>query len=115
MIQRFRNINMIYNKTKNTIGIILIILLALSNLSHLPWTYILTLEQISIGYGTMLELAVLFPWLLETLLIPVIISGILFFAVFPRKTASKGVTIAVAVLLGSIILQIVITNFFINF
>ena len=68
------------NKKINIFSIIMIILLVLINLAHLLWTVWLTIEQVKtgFGFGTNMELGVLYPWLTEILSYPVIITEIIY-------------------------------------
>lgn len=96
-------------------GIIVTALSVVANAVHLPWLIWLSVEQIQTGwgFGTWMELAVLWPWMIEFILSPILIAGIAFliFAIFRRP--KKGVLISSAVLTGLLFLQFFLLNLFI--
>lgn len=95
---------------------LLLPLLALANLFHLPWTVWLTLEQLQTGWGysTNMEMGVLYPWLTELLLLPVILLALIlliFAAVKKQRGGILGVDLAFLLLL---LAQYGVTNLFIH-
>ena len=73
------------------------------------------MEQIKTGwgYGTNLELGVLWPWLIELLCLPVVITEIVYFIINTFKRSSTKVTIANMGLFSLLIAQYFLTNLFI--
>ena len=73
-------------------GILLLPALSLVNLSHLLWTFWLTVEQIKTGwgYGTNISTLGLVPMVIQRLSIPVLLAALLFFvlACFNRHRKS---------------------------
>lgn len=94
-------------------GIIATVLLSLANLCHLLPTIILVMEQARTGFGfsTNLEIGVLYPWLIEILLLPILVYGAVYLLVCRR--ASRGLYFANVALISLIFLQYVLTNLFI--
>ncbi len=103
------------NKKINIFSIIMIILLVLINLAHLLWTVWLTIEQVKtgFGFGTNMELGVLYPWLTEILSSPVIITEIIYIIISIFKKPKKSLLVTNICLFGAVILQYLITNLFI--
>ncbi len=92
-------------------------LLGLANLIQLFWTVWLTEEQIRTGWGypTNLELAVLYPWITQLLLLPVVIGAgiLLLYAAIKRN---RGVILWVDLGLWLLLLlQYGVTDLFIFF
>ena len=80
-------------ESKTTIfGILLLPALSLVNISHLLWTFWLTVEQIKTGwgYGTNISTLGLVPMVIQRLSIPVLLAALLFFvlACFNRRRKS---------------------------
>ena len=96
-------------------GIIMIVVLSMANLVNVPTTIHLVLEQIKMGwgYGTNMDIAVLWPWMLEILCAPVVIAGAVYFVVSILKKNSGAILIANVVLYVFLVLQYIITNLFI--
>lgn len=105
------------NDAMNVFGACASIFLLIANLLHIIWTVWLVSEQIDTGwgYGTNIELGVLYPWLCELLSTPVILAGIAFLIMNIWKKSEKIISILCTVLLSCEILQIAITNLFIFF
>lgn len=105
------------NKAISVYGIVMIYLLSLGNLFNIVWTIWLTVEQIQTGwfYGTDMELAVLWPWLIELLCSPLLIGGIVYFILQMIKPSNKKICIANIVLFSLLVLQYFVTNLFILF
>ena len=80
-------------------GIIVTALSVVANTVHLPWLIWLSIEQIQTGwgFGTWMELAVLWPWMIEFILSPILIAGIAFliFAIFRRPKTELLISSAV--------------------
>ena len=87
------------------------------NLAHSLFTLWVVIEQMKTGwgYGTDMEMAVLAPWFVELLCIPVLTAGAVFFLVNIKQRAPKGIVTANAVLYGMLALQIGVFNLFIHF
>lgn len=105
------------NNKMNVFSIIMVVLLILVNLAHLIWTFCLASEQIKtgFGYGTNMEIGVLYPWITEILCLPVLISAIVYLIISIFKRPNKSLLISNIALFGIILLQYVITNLFIWF
>ena len=86
-----------------------------ANLCHLLFTLWAISEQLDTGwgYGTNMEMAVLLPWTLELVSIPVVILGLVYFLLTRKKPAAKWLKICCAVLLVALLLQIGIFNLFV--
>ena len=87
------------------------------NLLHGLFTLWAVVEQMNTGwgYGTDMEMAVLAPWFVELLCIPVFMAGVVFFLLNIKRRTPKGIVIANAVLCGMLALQIGVFNLFIHF
>lgn len=94
-------------------GIIAAVLASLANLCHLVPTLTLVIEQArtGFGFGTNLEIGVLYPWLVELLLLPVLVYGAVYLIVCRR--AGRALYFTNAALISLILLQYVLTNLFI--
>lgn len=105
------------NKKMNIFSIIMIVLLILINLAHLLWTFWLVIEQIKtgFGFGTNMELGVLYPWITEILCSPVLIGGIVYLIICVFKRPNKPLLITNVCLFSAAVLQYAITNLFIWF
>ncbi|MBO5090443.1 MAG: hypothetical protein J6C27_05990 [Clostridia bacterium] len=105
------------NKKMNVFSIIMIVLLILVNLAHLIWTFGLVSEQIKtgFGFGTNMEIGVLYPWITEILCSPVLISAIVYLIISIFKRPNKNLLISNIALFSTILLQYIITNLFIWF
>ena len=101
----------------NVFGVFTSLALIVTNLFHVIWTWCLCAEQAETGwgYGTNLEMAVLYPWICEALTLPVILAGIIYFALHIWKRSETWISITTAVLFALYIAQIFITNLFIFF
>lgn len=78
------------NQTKKTFSIILALTFVILNLLHVIWPCWLIIEDIKLGtmVGTNMEMAVLFPWILEFLSIPVIIGQIIYLIINRKNITS---------------------------
>ena len=101
----------------NIFSIIMIVLLILVNLAPLIWTFWLVCEQIKtgFGFGTNMEIGVLYPWITEILCSPVLISAIVYLIISIFKRPNKSLLISNIALFSTILLQYIITNLFIWF
>ncbi len=101
----------------NVFGVFTGIFLLVANLLHIIWTIWLVSEQVETGwgYGTNMEMAVLYPWMCEALSLPVILAGIIFFVRSIWKRSERWITITTAVLFALYLAQVFITNLFIFF
>lgn len=97
------------------ISIFLLTLLGGANLSHLLFTIWLTIEQVDTGwgYGTNLEMAVLLPWAIEALSIPLLLGTLVYEIAAWRRQYRNGLHTAVSLLAGSALLQFILTNVFV--
>lgn len=96
-------------------GIVTVFLLAAGNVLHLLWTVHLTLEQVETGwgYGTEMELGVLWPWLTELLCAPALIFGIVYLVLAAFKPTQKSLRIGAWCCFLALVLQYAVTNLFI--
>lgn len=101
----------------NVFGIINIVLLSHVNPIHALWTYWLTAEQVETGWGhgTNMELAVLYPWLIELLCAPAMIAAAVYLIMSCFLRHKKGIVIANIVLFAFAAAQFILTNLFIFF
>lgn len=102
-------------KRKNSFcGILALIFSTLLNLVHFPLFVLVLIEQINTGwgYGTNLEMGVLFWWIAEYIMVvPLLVSAGLFVASMVKRDYKVKIAIN-AVLLVLCVLQIVLTNVF---
>ncbi len=101
---------------KTALGALAFIGCAIGNLAHLFFTIITIVEQIQTGwgFGTDLEMFVLYPWFIELLIcLPAIAVYIVYILIFPNKPFLKWLLVSDTLLFGAIIIQILITNVFI--
>lgn len=105
------------NNAVTIYGVVTIYLLFIANLLNIIWTIWLTIEQIKTGwgYGTNLEIGVLWPWTTELLCIPLIIVGIVYFIIHFFNCSYKKIFIVNVVLFSILLFQYFITNLFIWF
>lgn len=98
----------------NIFGSITAVFLTIANLIHLLFTISMTNEQIStgFGYGTDIELAVLFIWMFEAVFIPIIIASVVFLCLNVIKKSVRMLFWTNVALLGILIMQYIITNLF---
>lgn len=106
-----------YSTGATVCGIIVTTLSTLANLLHLPWFIQILAEQVRTGWGggTNIELAVLYPWMIEFLSIPVLIGGIALFIVSFFRRPKLGLLISSTALTLLLALQFVLLNLFIAF
>lgn len=92
-------------------------LLALTNVSHLLWTCWLIAEQVRTGwgFGTNMELAVLYPWLTELLCTPVLLASLVYFILSCFYKPNRTALIINICLFAATIVQFTLTNLFIFF
>ena len=107
------------NKEKTSVGMTLfggitIAAAALGNLLHGLFTLWASLEQMETGWGggTGMEMAVLVPWFLEWLCVPVFVAGIVLFLLSIKRKVPKGILIANGALYGLLVLQFIVFNLF---
>lgn len=102
-------------KRRNSLcGILALIFSTLLNLIHFPLFVVAFIEQIQTGwgYGTDLEMGVLFWWLAEyVMIIPLLTSAGLFVASMVKRDYKAKIVINAA-LLALCVFQIVISNLF---
>lgn len=106
-----------YSTGATVCGIIVTVFSAMANLLHLPWFIHILAEQVKTGWGggTNIELAVLYPWMIEFLSIPILLGGIaLFIASFFRRP-KLGLLISSTALTLLLTVQFVLLNLFIIF
>lgn len=101
----------------NAFGILTGIILFVANFLHSLWSVWLTAEQIDTGwgYGTNMEMAVLYPWFFEVLCIPAFLAGVVFLLMYIWKRSEKWIAISVGTLFACYFLQVILTNLFIFF
>lgn len=101
----------------NVFGVLASILLLIANLLHIFWTGCLGFEQIETGwgYGTNMEMGVLYPWFCELLSAPAFLAGIVFLIMNIWKRSEKWVTVFTGSVVVCYILQVLLTNLFIFF
>ena len=96
-------------------GAIVTLMLSIVNLSHMLWTWWLVSEQIETGwgYGTNMEMGVLYPWMTELICVPAMIAAVVYLIMSCFKGHSK-LLLALNILLFVCALgQFVVTNLFI--
>ena len=95
------------NNAVTIYGVVTIYLLFIANLLNIIWTIWLTIEQIKTGwgYGTNLEIGVLWPWTTELLCIPLIIVGIVYFIIHFFNYSYKKIYIVNVVLFSILLLE----------
>ena len=101
-------------ESKTTIfGILLLPALSLVNLSHLLWTFWLTVEQIKTGwgYGTNISTLGLVPMVIQRLSIPVLLAALLFFVLACFNRRRKSILIVNLCLFVAALLQFGISGF----
>lgn len=101
----------------NVLGVALIIMLSLVNLSHLLWTIWVVVEQVKTGWGhgTDMELGVLYPWLTELICAPAMVTAVVYLALSAFLRHKRGILIANIVLFVCALVQFGLTNLFIAF
>lgn len=97
------------------LGIVAAVAAGQANLCHLLFTIWAISEQLDTGwgYGTNMEMAVLLPWTIELLCIPVFILGLVYFILARKKPTSKLLRNGCAALYGVLLLQIFLFNLFV--
>ena len=100
--------------TARVLGVIVLVALAGVNALQFPWTLNLILEQITFGwgFGTTMELAMLFPWIAELLSLPVAVFSVVVLCLPSLRPADRPVRAAMAILLALSVVQTVLTNLF---
>ncbi len=98
----------------NFYGSITVGFMTIANLIHLLFTIAMTNEQIGtgLGYGTDIELAVIFIWTFESIFIPIIIASIVFLCLNVIKKSVRMLFWTNVALLSMLIMQYLITNLF---
>lgn len=96
-------------------GAIVTLLLSLVNLSHVLWTWWLVSEQIKTGwgFGTNIEMAVLYPWMTELLCVPALTAAVVYLIMSCFKRHSKLLLTLNILLLVCAVAQFTVTNLFI--
>lgn len=102
-------------KGMNVFGIVSIVLMVLVNLGHGLWTYWLTAEQIKTGwgYGTNMDIAVLWPWITELLCAPAMVAVVVYLVMSCFMRHKKGILITNIILFACAVVQFGVTNLFI--
>ncbi len=97
-----------------TLGVICAVWLGICQLLHLPCTVGMAAEQWQTGwgFGTNMDLAVLYPWMVEVLSLPAVLCTVVFLFLGLRRRPGKGLVILNAVLLVTLLLQWLLTNLF---
>ncbi len=95
--------------TKKAFAIILAVIFVFINLIHIYWPIHMILEDVKAGTleGTGIELAVLYPWLIEFLSAPFVLAEAAYFIIF-RKIKYFNVFNCIA--FGSYLLQALLFN-----
>lgn len=101
--------------TLDGVSIMLVTLLGLVNLAHLLFTFWLITEQMDTGwgYGTNMEMAVLMPWMIEALSIPVLLGALIYEIAAWRAQYRGGLHTAASLLAAGAVMQFALTNVFI--
>ena len=96
-------------------GIVTVCALAAGNVLHLLWTVWLVSEQVETGwgYGTTMELGVLWPWLTEVLCAPALMLGAVYLVLATFKPTRKRLRIGNIASFAVLALQYAVTNLFI--
>lgn len=104
-------------RNNNILGIVAVIILSAINLLHFPLFFLALAEQVQTGwgYGTNLELGVLFWWLAEIVLSVPFILACVFTALSFIQRDLKGKVVANTSLICMFVLQIVFSNLFFIF
>ncbi len=89
----------------------------IANLSQLLWTFWLTKEQITTGWGypTDMEMFALVVWMTQILCLPALILGAVYLILHIKKKSVKWLFVSNAVLLATLAIQYILINVFINF
>jgi hypothetical protein len=97
-------------------GVVAVTVLAIGNALHLPFSIWLFSEQAQtgFGFGTNIGMGALIVWLAEFICIPFALAGITLFIISIIRQARVPITVANAVLLSLLLLQISLTNLFMN-
>jgi hypothetical protein len=98
-------------------GALLLWLLPGVNLLNLLFTILLGIEQVETGwgYGTNWEMAVLYPWSVELLCLPVVLAGLIFAVLFIFLKSDRTLGRINLILTAALLLQYGLTNLFIWF
>ena len=96
-------------------GSVSAIFLSVGNLSHLFFTICICIEQAKTGFGfvTNMELAVIYPWIIEIIFFPALICGFIYTILHLRKKTHKKLFVINLTLSFVLLSQYVITNLFI--
>ncbi|MBQ8293152.1 MAG: hypothetical protein IJX78_05075 [Bacilli bacterium] len=96
-------------------GLIITVILAISNLQSLFFTICLVIEQIQtgMGFGTLLEMFTLMVWISHLICFPAILGSIGYFILHIMWSSDRRVLIANIALFSFLVFQILITNLFI--
>ncbi len=102
-------------KNLRVFGIITLVLMIQVNLAHLIWTADFTMEQLKTGWGggTGADLGVLYPWLVEIICLPAMITGLVYLILAAFKKPGKVLLFFNLGLFIAAVGQYVFTNVFI--
>jgi len=91
--------------------------LATANVLNLIWTIWLTVEQVKTGwgFGTNMELGVLWPWLTQVICVPVLVASIIYFVMCAFQDHTPRTKWINAGLFALVLVQYGIVNLFIWF
>lgn len=99
-------------------GVISTVGLSIANLSHVFFTWSVIAEEIQTGWGqpTNLDIAVLFPFLIEGLLCaPSLILSAVYFCLYAKQRGNKGLFATVVALASLAVVQIILFNVLIRY
>ena len=102
------------NQAASILGAIVLVAMVAANVMQIPWTLNMILEQIATGwgYGTNMELAMLYPWMAEILSFPAAVLTV-FVLCFPAiRPTERPIRVAAVILLALAAVQTVLTNLF---
>lgn len=107
--------NMANTRSLRPFGIVTLVLLSGVNLAHLLWTVWLTAEQIETGWGfaTNMELGVLYPWIVELICLPALLTALVYLILAIFKKPGKVLLFFNFGLFIAAVGQYVFTNVFI--
>ncbi len=95
-------------------GVVSAVWLGICQLLHLPCTVAMAAEQWKTGwgFGTNMDLAVLYPWMVEVLSLPAALCAAVFLILSLRRRPGRDLVILNAAMLAALLLQGLLTNLF---